>query len=114
MAYDLGYLTTLSAPRPDPDPDTGATGHGDPAIWAGSTSTGTQGVIKRGTDGHDTVEGGAGNDTLKGGLGDDTLRGLGGNDFIEGNDGNDTLSGGAGADTQRWQRARHLSVLGPE
>jgi Ca2+-binding RTX toxin-like protein len=39
-----------------------------------------------------------GNDTLSGGAGNDTIYGLGGNDTISGNDGGDSIYGGEGAD----------------
>ncbi|MCG8504601.1 MAG: cadherin domain-containing protein [Sphingomonadales bacterium] len=51
-----------------------------------------------GTDGDDTVNGGAGKDWLAGNGGDDTLDGLGGDDILSGHSGQDTLKGGAGAD----------------
>lgn len=61
-----------------------------------------------GTEGADTLTGGAdndvlygfgGNDTLRGGAGDDVLAGHAGNDILQGGDGDDYLLGGAGADT---------------
>ncbi|MDQ2104127.1 Calx-beta domain-containing protein [Azospirillum isscasi] len=58
-------------------------------------------VVRNGTGGSDTLEGGAGSDTLSGGDGDDTLSGLGGADSLDGGAGNDLLLGGAGADLLR-------------
>lgn len=51
-----------------------------------------------GTDGKDTLIGGAGNDFISGGDGDDRLMGGVGEDRIEGESGADRLSGGAGGD----------------
>ncbi len=51
-----------------------------------------------GLAGSDNIEGGAGDDTLKGGAGDDTLAGGAGDDILYGGDGADTLKGGAGDD----------------
>ena len=51
-----------------------------------------------GTDGPDTIVGGAAGETLTGKLGDDVLFGNGGNDRLYGNGGNDKLDGGTGAD----------------
>jgi len=62
----------------------------------------------QGTQGADTLTGGAdsdtiygygGNDTLKGGAGDDVLAGNDGNDILQGGDGDDYILGGAGNDT---------------
>lgn len=62
----------------------------------------------RGTQGADTLVGGAesdviygfaGNDTLRGGAGDDVIAGNEGNDSLQGGDGDDYLLGGPGADT---------------
>jgi Ca2+-binding RTX toxin-like protein len=48
---------------------------------------------------HDmTIYGTEGNDTLNGGAGNDTIYGLGGDDTINGGDGNDTLHGDGGSD----------------
>ncbi len=66
------------------------------------------GLALNGTDGADTVIGGAGhdeirgllgNDILRGGLGNDLLLGEGGNDSLRGEDGDDTLVGGLGDDS---------------
>ena len=51
-----------------------------------------------GTDGPDTIVGGAAGETLTGKLGNDVLFGNGGNDRLYGNGGNDKLDGGTGAD----------------
>ena len=51
-----------------------------------------------GTEGNDSLEGGATNDALFGLGGDDTLTGHGGNDYLEGGQGADTLIGGTGND----------------
>ncbi|WP_107820362.1 calcium-binding protein [Neisseria sicca] len=48
---------------------------------------------------HDVIDGGAGNDTLNGGSGNDTLHGGVGNDTLNGDTGSDRLVGGAGNDT---------------
>ena len=58
-------------------------------------------TVRAGTDGNDTLEGGAGRDTLSGGAGNDTLSGLGGSDSLDGGAGNDLLLGGTGADLLR-------------
>ncbi|RVU16135.1 beta strand repeat-containing protein [Methylobacterium oryzihabitans] len=52
-----------------------------------------------GTDGAESLGGGANDDTLKGAGGNDTLYGYAGNDWIDGGAGDDTLKGGGGADT---------------
>jgi Ca2+-binding RTX toxin-like protein len=61
---------------------------------------GTQGVdtLTGGAD-SDTIYGYGGNDTLKGGAGDDVLAGNDGNDILQGGDGDDYILGGAGNDT---------------
>jgi Ca2+-binding RTX toxin-like protein len=61
---------------------------------------GTQGVdtLTGGAD-NDTIYGYGGNDTLKGGAGDDVLAGNDGNDILQGGDGDDYILGGAGNDT---------------
>ena len=50
-----------------------------------------------GTDGADTLTGGAGQDWITGGPGHDSLIGHGGSDILNGGDGNDTLKGGEGS-----------------
>ena len=52
-----------------------------------------------GTNGDDTITGGAGNDNISALGGDDTVSGQGGDDVISGGFGRDTLNGDAGADT---------------
>ena len=52
----------------------------------------------RGTQGADTLVGGAGDDVIYGFEGADTLKGGGGNDVLAGNEGNDVLQGGDGDD----------------
>ena len=63
-----------------------------------------------GTNGNDTIVGGAdndvinglgGNDSLLGGDGSDTVSGGAGNDFLSGNGGTDWVEGGAGNDEVR-------------
>jgi serralysin len=51
-----------------------------------------------GTNGNDTIDGGAGNQTLRGLLGDDALNGGAGNDILIGGGGKDRLTGGTGSD----------------
>ncbi|MBP2296818.1 Calx-beta domain-containing protein [Azospirillum rugosum] len=51
-----------------------------------------------GTEGADTLNGGAGFDSLWGGGGNDVLNGLGSGDVLDGGAGDDTLNGGEGAD----------------
>ena len=62
-------------------------------LQPGSTSN-----IQSGTEGPDTLNGGAGADFLMGNGGNDRLFGNAGNDTVEGGAGNDTLSGGPGDD----------------
>ncbi len=52
-----------------------------------------------GTDGPDSLTGGAGDDTLTAWEGNDSLTGGAGRDRLDGGDGDDTLLGGDGADT---------------
>jgi Ca2+-binding RTX toxin-like protein len=52
-----------------------------------------------GTNGNDTLQGGAANDTMAGFGGNDSLSGGAGNDTIRGDSGDDTLIGEAGDDT---------------
>ncbi len=54
---------------------------------------------RTGTNGDDTITGGAGNDNISALAGDDTVSGQGGNDTISGGFGRDSLNGDAGADT---------------
>ncbi len=69
--------------------------------------TSADGIVLKGTDGNDELnglgnadrlEGLGGDDTLDGGAGDDTLDGGDGNDTLHGGDGDDRLDGGAGND----------------
>lgn len=57
------------------------------------------GIQITGSDGKDSLVGGAYKDTLNGGKGDDSLSGGAGNDLLEGGEGDDTLLGGNGNDT---------------
>lgn len=52
-----------------------------------------------GLGGHDQIDGGQGDDTLMGEAGEDLLQAGGGNDSVEGGGNNDTLYGGGGFDT---------------
>ena len=64
------------------------------------SETGSEpGVILLGTDGEDTLEGGAGDDILFGLKGADQLFGFAGSDVLNGSNGDDLLSGGDGKDT---------------
>jgi predicted extracellular nuclease len=64
------------------------------------SETGSEpGVILLGTDGEDTLEGGAGDDILFGLKGADQLFGFAGSDVLNGSNGDDLLSGGDGRDT---------------
>ncbi|RYG06904.1 MAG: calcium-binding protein [Caulobacteraceae bacterium] len=55
-------------------------------------------TVYNGTEGSDTLKGGAGNDTLNGKGGYDTLEGGAGNDILNGGEGGDSLTGGLGDD----------------
>ena len=57
--------------------------------------------VLRGNEGDDVISGGAGNDELIGGRGDDIVEGGDGDDFVGGAKGDDTLLGGAGDDELR-------------
>jgi Ca2+-binding RTX toxin-like protein len=76
-----------------------ATFQGAPALTASDFQVvnGT-GASQDGTDGPDTLTGGAGNDRLNGFGGNDSLNGAGGDDTLDGGAGQDTLDGGTGAD----------------
>jgi VCBS repeat-containing protein len=65
----------------------------------GQASGSVQVTVRVGSNGNDTLTGGAGTDLAFGQNGNDTLSGLGGNDLLCGGNGNDTLSGGDGDDT---------------
>ncbi|WP_146589871.1 calcium-binding protein [Puniceibacterium confluentis] len=56
-------------------------------------------VIANGTEGRDTLLGGAGNDALRGLGASDRLEGFDGDDLLDGGDGEDELLGGGGNDT---------------
>ncbi len=80
-----------------------ATGSVQVTVRVGSngndTLTGGAGAdLLFGQNGNDTLGGGDGNDLLCGGNGDDILSGGGGNDTLFGAAGNDRLTGGSGAD----------------
>ncbi|HEY9235764.1 MAG TPA: calcium-binding protein [Phenylobacterium sp.] len=64
-----------------------------------SAGPASQDLDLRGTDGDDSLVGGAGHDTVQGGAGDDTLHGLAGNDSLAGGSGADQLYGDEGNDT---------------
>lgn len=76
---------------------------GDDTLTGGAGGAGIYGLagqdLLTGGDGNDTLDGGLGNDTLIGGLGHDRLIGAAGNDRMLGGDGNDELRGGDGDDT---------------
>jgi Ca2+-binding RTX toxin-like protein len=61
---------------------------------------------RSGTNGDDTITGGAGNDNISALGGDDIVSGQGGNDVISGGFGRDSLSGDAGADTLNGDAGR--------
>src|SRR5919106_3277237 len=52
-----------------------------------------------GNGGNDFLQGGDGADTVLGDAGNDTLSGNGGNDWVRGGTGNDQVAGGGGQDT---------------
>jgi Ca2+-binding RTX toxin-like protein len=65
-----------------------------------------------GTQGNETLTGGAGNDKLHGKQGNDTLLGNGGDDILIGGIGNDILMGGAGADRFfRWYSKTGIDTI---
>jgi Ca2+-binding RTX toxin-like protein len=76
-----------------------ATFQGAPTLTASNFQVvnGTGGS-QDGTDGPDTLTGGAGDDRLNGFGGNDSLNGAAGNDTLDGGAGQDTLTGGTGAD----------------
>jgi Ca2+-binding RTX toxin-like protein len=61
----------------------------------------TLGIVRSGSAGNDTMQGGALGDSLSGGEGRDNVSGLGGADTVDGGGGNDTLFGNAGNDLLR-------------
>ena len=77
-----------------------------------STGLGITGAVTGGTEGNDSLSGGAGDDLVAGGGGNDLLAGNGGNDRVEGGNGNDTLSGGDGNDTLAGGEGNDLLIGG--
>ena len=71
-----------------------------------------QNLSKAGTNGNDTLYGGAGNDTINGGGGNDTIYGGSGVDNVDGNGDNDTLYGGSGNDTLQGSNANDVLIGG--
>ena len=74
----------------------------DGGTWrfAGGALNGLASIeVVRGSQGHNTLIGGAANETLIAFDGDDGIEGRGGNDSLGGGEGQDTLGGGDGADT---------------
>ncbi len=67
-----------------------------------------------GTDGKDTIDGGAGNDTLFGAGGNDKLKGGDGKDKLNGGDGNDSLDGGKGKDSLTGGKGNDKLTGGPD
>jgi VCBS repeat-containing protein len=65
----------------------------------GQASGSVQVTVRVGSNGNNTLPGGAGTDLAFGQNGNDSLSGLGGNDLLCGGNGNDILSGGDGDDT---------------
>ncbi len=84
-----GNTDQRGVPRPDPGCDVGA--------YQFVTCQGTR-VDVVGTNGVDTLTGGAGQDSMLALGGNDTVRGGGGNDRLCGGNGQDELLGGAGRD----------------
>jgi Ca2+-binding RTX toxin-like protein len=60
---------------------------------------GEVGVVARGGEGNDTIEGSSRGDVLDGEAGADTARGRDGDDFLGADDGADSLDGGGGKNT---------------
>ncbi len=67
------------------------------------------GMMLRGTDSKEYLDGGAGDDTVYAGAGNDNVQTGQGNDLLYGEDGRDTLSAGSGNDTV-WSGDGHDSV----
>ena len=82
-------------PAPNPDPDPNPEPEPDPEPSPGLTLTGTEG--------RDTLRGGADDDLIDGRGGDDLLFGNDGADTLTGGDGNDTMSGGTGRDVYLFE-----------
>jgi Ca2+-binding RTX toxin-like protein len=81
----------------------------NPAAVTISVNAGDQiGDFLDGSEGDDTIIGGAGNDFLNGRSGDDSLFGGGGNDTLLGGSGDDTLGGGVGNDVLDGQAGNDL------
>lgn len=73
---------------------------GNDTIVGGSTASHLYGFnASGGTDGTDSITGGAAGDYIQGNAGNDTLAGAAGSDRLLGGAGNDTISGGADQDT---------------
>lgn len=72
---------------------------------------GPEGIVRKGGNGKDTLEGSAGDDRLSGGNGKDKLFGLTGDDFLAGDNGSDTLIGGPGDDTLTGGKGGDTFVL---
>ncbi|MCZ4340484.1 calcium-binding protein [Sphingomonadaceae bacterium G21617-S1] len=73
---------------------------GNDTIVGGSTASHLYGFnASGGTDGTDSITGGAAGDYIQGNAGNDTLAGGNGSDRLLGGAGNDTISGGADQDT---------------
>jgi Ca2+-binding RTX toxin-like protein len=72
--------------------------------------------VLSGMAGKDQIDGGAGNDILDGGEGDDVLLGGAGNDILNGGNGDDLLVGGAGVDTALYAgvQSRYLVTSAPD
>ena len=77
-------------------------GAGDDTFTASGDLASLISIRVDGGAGNDTIHGSNGADTLLGGAGDDALFGDDGNDFIDGNQGADTASLGAGDDVFLW------------
>ncbi|MFL6753383.1 MAG: calcium-binding protein [Sphingomicrobium sp.] len=77
-------------------------GAGDDSFFASGDLASLISIRVDGGAGNDTIHGSNGADTLLGGAGDDALFGGDGNDFVDGNQGADTASLGAGDDVFLW------------
>lgn len=72
---------------------------------ADTLSGGAEDDVIYGFGGHDTLRGGAGDDAIAGHEGNDILQGGDGDDYMLGGPGNDTLDGGAGSDWAAYEDA---------
>ena len=92
-AIDIGAFEADSGTLPNPGDGGGNNNNGE-------LITGTNGkdTLVGGAN-NDTIDGGNGKDTLFGGAGNDSLFGGNGKDSLVGNDGRDTLRGGNGSDS---------------